>query len=191
MLQYGQVLSLGRNSSIKETGRDLDEDLIWINLQKRDFSPIMVVSATLTTYVWDTIGLEWQVLWVVREIIYFGRWVLSLFCPFSYTKNYKAGTGICQNKKRPWKAVGLWRHYLEYPILICYICVGDRKEISLSDTVLVTMQAKCRKSGSRVTERIYNQCAGVVFFTEGSVCVIVMVRFLIALWCWNASHVLQ
>lgn len=33
----------------------------------------------------------------------------------------------------PWKAAGLRRHYLEYSILICSICAGDRKENSLSD----------------------------------------------------------
>ena len=33
----------------------------------------------------------------------------------------------------PWKAAGLRKHYLEYLILICSICAGDRKENLLSD----------------------------------------------------------
>ena len=41
--QQGQVLSWGRNPFIKETKSDLDEDLIRINLQNRDFSLIIIV----------------------------------------------------------------------------------------------------------------------------------------------------
>ncbi len=102
-------------------------------MQKRDFSRIMVVSAAPTPHVWDTIGPEWQVLWVVRERTALEGGFFLFFCPISYTENYKAGTGIRQDKKMPWKAAGLRRHYLEYSILIRCICAGDRKENSLSD----------------------------------------------------------
>ena len=103
-------------------------------MQKRDFSRIMVVSAAPMPHVWDTIGPEWQVLWVVRERTALEGGFFLFFCPISYTENYKAGTEIRQDKKMPWKAAGLLRHYLEYSILIRCICAGDRKENSLSDT---------------------------------------------------------
>ena len=44
---WGQVLSWGWNPSIKESKSDLDEDLIRINLQNRDFSLIIIVSVAL------------------------------------------------------------------------------------------------------------------------------------------------
>lgn len=39
-----------------------------------------------------------QVHWGIRERTGCGKWVLSFFCPISYVENYKAGTGIRQEK---------------------------------------------------------------------------------------------
>ena len=58
-------------------------------------------------------------------------------------------------------------------------------------SVMVTVQAKRGKLGNRLVSKSHNQCANAVYNAEGSMCVIVRMRYHTALWRWNASHVIQ
>ena len=49
-------------------------------------------------HVWDTIGPEWQVLWGEEKERTLEGGFFLFFCPVSYAKNYKAGTGFVKIK---------------------------------------------------------------------------------------------